>query len=100
MQDLSCKFFSGDFLQLLSAQIDALTKDKRGRRYNSDYKQFALSLYFSSPHSYKQLKKEFALPSVRSLQIFTQTWNILPGINMKIFDALNIKLNSVAPEKH
>lgn len=43
---LGGKLFSGHFVQLLSAQINALTKNKRGRRYDSDFKQFALSLFF------------------------------------------------------
>jgi hypothetical protein len=77
---------------LLLAQIDAQTKSKRGRRYDPDFKKFALSLYFLSPRNYKELQKLFTLPS---LQLFTGTWNILPGINNKIFDALAIKLNSL-----
>jgi hypothetical protein len=64
-------------------------------------KQFALSLYFASPRNYKNLVKEFALPSVRSLQVFTQSWNITPGINDKIFEALTVKLKALkAIEKH
>jgi len=86
--------FSGNFEKLLTAQIYALTKNKHGRRYNSNYKKFALSLYFCSSRNYKNLIKEFALPSVRSLQLFTNSWNIIPGINNKIFDALTLKLKS------
>src|SRR5580765_5403282 len=77
MRQLGGKLFSGNFLKLLSAQIDALIKNKRGRRYDSDFKQFALSLFFSSPRNYRELLKNFALPSVRSLQLFTQSWNIV-----------------------
>jgi len=51
-------------------------------------------LYFSSPRNYRQLKESITLPSVRSLQLFTNTWNIVPGIN-KVFDALAIKMNSL-----
>jgi len=65
---LSRKLFSGNFEKLLSAQINALTKNKRGRRYSTNFKKFALSLYFCSPQNYRNLVKEFALPSVRSLQ--------------------------------
>jgi len=47
------------------------------------------------------LLKTFALPSIRSLQLFIQSWNIRPGINDKIFDALTVLLQSVAPiERH
>lgn len=90
-----------NFAKLLSAQIDAQIKSKRGRRYDPDFKRFALSLYFSSPRNYKELQKSLTLPSVRSLQLFTEKWNILPGINNKIFDALAVKLNSLSSiERH
>lgn len=101
IRKLGKKVFSGNFEKLLTAQIDALTKNKRGRRYDNDFKQFALSLFFSSPRNYKNLVNEFALPSIRSLQSFTQSWNIIPGINDKIFDALEFKLKSLASlDKH
>ncbi|KYN22222.1 THAP domain-containing protein 9, partial [Trachymyrmex cornetzi] len=58
-------------------------------------KKFALSLYFLSPKNYKELKKTIALPSVRSLQLFTQTWNTVPGINEKLFEALKVKLSTL-----
>lgn len=92
LRQLGSKFFSPNFVQLLCAQIDAQVKSKRGRRYTSE---FALRLYFLSPRCYKELKKEIALPSIRSLQTFTQTWQIKPGINDKIFDVLSIKLNTL-----
>jgi len=87
IRQLGSKLFSGNFEKLLAAQIDALTKDKRGRRYDSDFKQFALLLYFICSRNYKELLKNFALPSIRSLQLFTKSWNIEPGINDKIFEA-------------
>lgn len=78
-----------------------MTKDKRGKRYDSDFKQFALSLYLLNPRNYKELLKNFALPSIRSLQLFTKSWNIEPGINDKIFESLAIKLLSLpAIERH
>lgn len=95
IRKLGSKLFSGNFAKLLIAQTDALTKNKHGRRYDSDLKKFALSLYFLSPRNYRFLTKQFALPSVRSLQLFTQSWNIIPGINVKIFEALTVKLQSI-----
>jgi len=101
LRQLGCKLLPANFARLLSAQVDAQTKSKHGRRYTSEFKQFALHLYFSSPRNYRELQKQFALPSVRSLQLFTQTWQIKPGINKKIFDVLSIKLNSLPPvERH
>lgn len=97
MRELSGKLFSGNFLKLLSAQIDALTENKHGRRYDSDFKQFTLFLFFSSQRNYRELIKSFALSSVRSLQLFAQSWNIVLGINDKIFEALTIILQSLVP---
>jgi len=101
LRELGCKLLPANFAKLLSAQIDAQTKSKRGRRYDPEFKKFALSLYFLSPRNYKELQKSLTLPSIRSLQLFTETWNILPGINNKVFDALAIKLNSLPSiERH
>ncbi|KYN30270.1 hypothetical protein ALC57_00268 [Trachymyrmex cornetzi] len=61
---------------LLSVQVDAQTKSKRDIRYSNEFKKFALSLHFLSPRTYKEFKKSFTLPSVRTLQSFTYNWNI------------------------
>lgn len=95
LYQLACKFFPQSFARIIFAQIDAQNKSKRGRRYSTEFKQFALCLYFFSPQNYRMLKKEIALPSIRTLQLFTQTWQIKPGINVKIFDILAIKLYSL-----
>lgn len=89
LRQLSCKFFSLNFARLFSAQIDTHIKNKRGRRYSSEFKQFALCLYFLSPRSYKKLKKELALPSVRSLQTFTQKWKIKPKGHLRAHTCSN-----------
>ncbi|XP_024869566.1 uncharacterized protein LOC112453189 isoform X2 [Temnothorax curvispinosus] len=96
LRTLGNKWLPDKFSMLLSVQVDAQTRDKRGIRYNNDFKKFALSMYFLSPRNYKELRKIFTLPSVRTLQSFTYNWNILPGLNIKVFEALKIKLNSLS----
>ncbi|KYN18642.1 hypothetical protein ALC57_09042 [Trachymyrmex cornetzi] len=64
-------------------------------RYDPEIKKFALSIYFLSSRTYRELQKSIALPSVRFLHLFTERWNIVPGINNKIFEALKLKLNSL-----
>lgn len=82
-------------------QIQAEMKGSRGRRYTTNFKKYALSLYFLSPRNYKELKKSIHLPSIRSLQLFTQTWELVPGINEKIFNTFNVKLKSLpAIDRH
>lgn len=95
LKTLGRKLLPDSFNRILAAQIDAQFKSKRGRRYDPEFKKFALSLYFLSPRNYRELKKSIALPSVRSLHLFTETWNIVPGINDKIFQALKFKLNTL-----
>ena len=42
------------------------------------------------------MQKSIALPSVCSLNLFTKGWNIIPGINDKIFETMKLKLISLA----
>jgi len=77
LKALGKKYLPEQFNILLSAQVDAQIRNKRGMRYDSEYKKFALSIYFLSPRTYKELKTRFTLPSVRTLQSFTQKWNIV-----------------------
>ncbi|XP_036143434.1 uncharacterized protein LOC118645817 [Monomorium pharaonis] len=65
------KWLPEKFSMLLSVQIDAQTKSKRDIRYSNKFKKFALSMYFLSSRNYKELKKSFTLPSVRTLHSFT-----------------------------
>lgn len=96
LKTLGRKLLPDSFNRILAAQIDVQLKNKRGRRYNSELKKFALSLYFLSPRNYRELKKSIATPSVRSLQLFTETCTIVPNINDKIFQAFKFKLNTLA----
>lgn len=73
LRKLAYKLLPTNFAKLLSAQIDKQIKSKRGIKYDPEFKKFALSFYFSSPRNYRQLKESIALPSVRSLQLFTNT---------------------------
>lgn len=76
LKKLGRKLLPENFNRILTAQIDAKLKSKRGRRYDSEYKKFALSLYFLSPRNYKELKKSLALPSVRCLQLIYRKMEI------------------------
>ncbi|XP_071573677.1 uncharacterized protein [Temnothorax nylanderi] len=85
LRQLGCKLLPTNFAQLLSAQIDAQIKSKHGRRYSPEFKRFALSLFFLSPRNYRELRKQFALPSIRGLHSFTHTWQIKPGKKQQNF---------------
>ncbi|KYN36538.1 hypothetical protein ALC56_09109, partial [Trachymyrmex septentrionalis] len=51
LKKLGRKLLPQSFNKILAAQIDAQCKNKRGRRYDRDFKKFTLSLYFLSPRN-------------------------------------------------
>lgn len=58
LRELGKMLLPQKFARVLSVQIDAQMKSDRGMRYSSDLKKYALSLYYLSPHNYKELKKK------------------------------------------
>jgi len=57
------KFYPKETSNFLKQQAVLLQKKIKGRRYSAEFKQYCLSLYFSSQKTYKQLSKLFCLPS-------------------------------------
>lgn len=53
LRKLGSKLLPPRFAKLLSAQIDAQIKGNRGKRYDNEFKKFALSLYFLIPEIIK-----------------------------------------------
>lgn len=101
LRKLGNKLLPASFARLLNVQIDALVRHKRGAKFTAEFKQFALSIFFLGPRAYRQLQKDLALPSVRTLQRLTETWHMKPGINSNIFKVLSMKLKSLPPlERH
>lgn len=49
LKTLGNKILPEKFSMLLSVQVDAQTRGKRGIRYSNEFKKFALSMYFLSP---------------------------------------------------
>lgn len=58
------KFFPPATADFIKQQARLFQVNDKGRRYNSVFKQYCLSLYFSSPKAYKDLAalKLFCLP--------------------------------------
>jgi len=72
----------------------------RGLRYKENEKLFALSLYYSSPKSYKFMHKWLCHSTVRSLMNWLQLLNVSCGLNSNILEILKTKFMSVeAKEK-
>lgn len=82
------KYVSPTVYRFLEAQIKNFRLKPRGRRYTTEDKIFALSVYKSSPRGYRLLQKLFALPSRQSLGKLLQNITFGPGINVRIFEHL------------
>ena len=69
----------------------------KGVRWSEKDKAFALSIFHASPKAYRLLKKQFLLPSIKTLQRTVQNANITPGFNNNILQALSLKVKSLPP---
>lgn len=93
------KYFPKQTSEFLKTQVRLFQKDAKGRRYDSaSFKQYCLSIYFSSPKVYKELankSKLFCLPSCSTLKRFTQNCYINPGLQENVFQMLKIKIDAL-----
>lgn len=72
--------------KILSLSIATFVKEQaklnqqsiKGRKYSMQFKQFCLSIYFAGPKSYKILRRELILPSLRTLQRSLSPYKYLP----------------------
>lgn len=89
------KFYPKKMSDFLKQQACLLQKKAKGRRYSAAFKQYCLSLYFSSPRAYKILiNKSFCLPSRSTLQRFTRKCYIDAGLQDNVFELLKIKTDT------
>ena len=64
MKELGRKLLLENFSRILMTQVDAQFKNKRDRRYDPEFKKFALSLYFFKFTNLSRIAKIYiALPS-------------------------------------
>lgn len=91
------KFFPPATADFIKQQACLFQVNDKGRRYNSVFKQYCLSLYFSSPKAYKDLaaSKLFCLPHPITLKRFTNTIYLTPGIQNVAFQILKIKIETL-----
>jgi hypothetical protein len=68
----------------------------RGRRYSTQLKYFALSLFSSGPKAYKFLPNVFCLPSKTSLCLWLQGFPATPGFNDEIFEAFASRVQTMS----
>jgi hypothetical protein len=87
------KFFPQATANFVKEQARLFEFKAKGRRYSPVFKQYCLSLYFSSPKAYRDLavSKLFCLPNPITLKRFVRTFYLTPGIQSVAFDLLKIK---------
>lgn len=81
------------FLGNVVKEIAVLHKFKeRGRRYSRTLKEYCLSMFYSSPRTYRRIATNFQFPSVSTLHRMTQKIKLGPGLNDFIFKNLETKM--------
>ncbi|KAI4470153.1 sodium-coupled monocarboxylate transporter [Holotrichia oblita] len=91
----ACKHYLPESLSKTVNMVAELKARKpAGNRYTLEFKQHALSLYYSSPRTYKQLVQKYHFPSLDTLRRMTRNIKQAPGLNEFIFRSLQVKLKS------
>ena len=90
------EILSGPALDFVVCQVQQAKRKKHGRRWNCKDKALALSLFHSSPRTYKLLQKVFNLPSIKTLKRVLSNVNVQPGFNKQILEALKHKVSSMS----
>ncbi|KAL4113634.1 hypothetical protein QTP88_017219 [Uroleucon formosanum] len=88
-------FLNKGFANFVKVQSKLTLLDPRGHGFSYQTKQFALMVYFLGPTVFRFLQKSWSLPSVRTLQKTTDSWEINPGLNDFLFKVLAVKANSM-----
>ncbi|XP_018306118.1 uncharacterized protein [Mycetomoellerius zeteki] len=94
---LGRKLFPDNFNKILMAQVDAQLKSRRGMRYDPEFKKFALSIYFLSPRTYRELQKSITLPSFYERDS-TQWIKAAPQLSMDHIEPKHSETQNCAPD--
>jgi len=84
---------------LVSACINACEKPKARKSFQD--RQFALELFFMASGAYRFYRPLCLLPTVRRLWRHIRNWDMPPGLNDNVLNALRLKMKSLPPaERH
>lgn len=95
VSDISKKYLSPQLHSFFMSQIALSQVNKRGRRYNTENKMFALSIYYKSPAAYKLLSSTFQLPSVSMLTAWLRNKQNDTGFETSLITALQSKVQGM-----
>ncbi len=93
------EFVQGPQYDLIMSQLKNAKKHARGKRWTYKDKSLALSLFHSSPKTYRLLQSILALSSVKTLKSIMKNISLYPGFNENILTALGKKLKNT-PENN
>lgn len=92
------KYVSGPAFSFIASQIRLSGRAARGRRWDSDEKATALSLFHASPKCYRLLSRIFTLPTKQTLRSSIQKVEVYPGFPPKLLHAFKMKISSMSAD--
>ena len=96
LKNLSSKYLKAETYNFFCSQLDR-SLIKKGK-WSSKDKSNALSIYHSSPKTYRLLQKQFTLPSIKTLNRTMKNIDIYPGFSKQVLDAFKIKVSNMTPK--
>ena len=90
------KYLSGTCLNFVLSQIKMTTSLKHGRRWTPKLKSLAISLFHSSPRTYRLFRKIFCLPSVSTLKRCIKNINLSTGFNNNLVTTFKEKVKKMS----
>lgn len=79
---------------LISACVDARERGK-AMQHSFEGKQFALELFLMAPDAYRLYRPLCLLPTVCQLWRHIRNWDVPPGLNDNVLNALSLKMKSL-----
>lgn len=87
--------FKESLANFILMQYHLSGKASKGRRYTSEFKEFALIIFFLGPKVYRHLQETFFLPSKSTLWKIISEWHIFAGLNDFIFKSISLKISNL-----
>lgn len=100
VKELLDKNISGPFALLLQSQLKNTKRKLSGRRWSTDDKVMALSIYKRSTACYRLLRRLFSLPSEGTLKNLLNKIPMKCGINPQIFQTIKGITENRGPEEN
>lgn len=97
-KELCSRILPPFFAHLTRNVVDAKNRNSKGRRYTKELKQHALSLYYTSPRTYRRMLKIYYFPSVKTLRRMTENLQQSAGLNNFVFRSLQMRMQFKEPK--